>query len=188
MLSSANAAAEAGPPIQLYDRLPCYCVGEATASAAHAAGIDRTRTGTSDAGALLAQMAEDGVRSVLHLCGREHMPAEHPSLRIERRAVYAAEPIAALEQSAVEALSADAGALALIHSPRAGRHFGELVDRAGLSRAAIGVAAISPNAAAAVGGGWHRIDAPALPRDEALLELAAKLCKTAPRSGTGLGG
>jgi uroporphyrinogen-III synthase len=70
------------------------------------------------------------------------------------------------------------GALVLIHSPRAGALFSKLVDEAGLDRSAVMIAAISEAASEAAGGGWKAAAIAAEPRDHALLELAAKLCKT----------
>ena len=55
--------------------------------------------------------------------------------------------------------------------------FGRLVDDAGLARERISVAAISAPASQAAGGGWQANVATAQPRDDALLELAAKLCQ-----------
>ena len=181
LLTSANAAAQAGPPLRLYGALPCYCVGEATAAAAREAGLDRIRVGASDGAAVLGTMAADGVRTALHLCGRDHLPLAGPPVRLDRRVVYAADPVAELAPEATQALAA--GALPLIHSPRAGRLFSELVDRAGLERARLAVAAISPAAAQALGEGWASLSAAAAPRDQALLELAAKLCQTDAMGG-----
>ena len=75
------------------------------------------------------------------------------------------------------------GALVLLHSPRAARLFAELVDGAELARDAVRIAAISPAALAAAGPGWRLAAAAARPRDDALLELAAKLCQTAANKG-----
>ncbi len=181
VLTSANAAVHAGPPLQLYDALPCYCVGETTAFAARAAGLDRIRTGAGDGAALLEMMAADGMGAALHLCGRDHLGLEHPATRLERRVVYAAEPAAELAQEAVRALAA--GALVLIHSPRAARVFADLLDKAEIDRANVSLAAISPAAAQALGTGWRNVLAAPVPRDQALLELAAKLCQTDPMGG-----
>ena len=183
LLTSGNAPAQAGPALQLYHALPCYCVGEATAAAARVAGLSPVGVGASDGAALLETMAADRVRTALHLCGRDHLPPAHPDVRLERRIVYAADPVAGFAPEAIEALAQ--GALALIHSPRAGRLFGEFVDRTGLVRTALRIAAISPAAAQAAGTGWESRAASASPRDEALLELAAKLCQTAPMGGAG---
>jgi uroporphyrinogen-III synthase len=44
-------------------------------------------------------------------------------------------------------------------------------------RAKLILAAISAPVSAAAGGGWREVAIAAAPRDEALLELAAKLCQ-----------
>lgn len=180
LLTSANAA-RCGGDLRRYADLPCYAVGETTAVAAREAGFGDVRVGPSDGVAAVAMMAADGVARALHLAGREHIPLAHPDVAIERHAVYAADPVAALPDIASEALRD--GALVLLHSPRAAGHFATLVDAAALPRQTIELAAISQaaaDAAEAAGTGWKGIVVAAAPRDEALLELAAKLCKTDP--------
>ena len=103
---------------------------------------------------------------MLHLCGIDHIALPG----VERRIVYAADAADALPEAASGALAADA--VALIHSPRAAAVFAGLVD----DRARIRLALISPAAAAAAGAGWAEMAVAARPRDEALLEVAAKLC------------
>ena len=81
-------------------------------------------------------------------------------------AVYRSKPVAAPDVGAAE------NGIALIHSPRAGGRFAELLpDRGGVS-----VAAISEAAAEAVGDGWAAIAIAESPNDDALLALAARLC------------
>lgn len=167
LLTSANAARMAG---RLPD-LPCYAVGETTAAAASAAGAGEVIAGPSDGAAALAAAAADGRTSILHLCGREHLPLEQPGLRVERRIVYAADTLEALPEAAAEA--ARAGALVLLHSPRAAARFAALIG----TREGIRIAAISPAAADAAGKGWADVRIAPQPRDQALLELAAQLCK-----------
>ena len=174
LLTSANAARNGGEGLRNLVNLPCYCVGEATAAAAGEVGFRDILTGPSDGAAALAMMAADGIRSVLHLCGRDHLPLEHPDMRIERRLVYAADGAGALPEAAEAALAE--GALVLLHSPRAAAHFASLVaDRSGVR-----LAAISPAAAAAAGEGWALKAVAPAPRDQPLLELAAKLCNIDP--------
>jgi uroporphyrinogen-III synthase len=60
----------------------------------------------------------------------------------------------------------------LIHSPRAGRRFAELVSK----RSGIAIAAISAATGEAVGDGWQKMAIATQPSDEALLALAARLC------------
>lgn len=171
LLTSANAPRHAGQGLGRYLRLPCQAVGETTAEAARGAGFADVRIGPGDGGAARAAL---GALRVLHLCGRDHVPLPD----VERRIVYAAEPVEALPEAAARALQG--GALALLHSPRAAETFAALVDRAGFDRGEIAIAAISPAALAAAGPGWKRSAAAAIPRDSALLELAAELCQKAP--------
>ena len=49
---------------------------------------------------------------------------------------------------------------------------------AGIDRATVRLAAISPAAAEAAGEGWKSLSVADMPRDHALLELAASLCQT----------
>jgi len=161
LLTSANGARHAPPGAA---GLPCFAVGEGTAAAARAAGFGDVRTGPCDGAAAAAMMAAAGVGRALHLCGREHVGVEAPGVAIERRVVYAAEPVAHE--------GFEGPAVAVIHSPRSGARFAELAG----ARGAIAVAAISPAAAASVGEGWAAKAVAAAPRDQALLELAAQLC------------
>ena len=175
MFTSANAVRCAGPQLADLLALPCYAVGDATAAAARSAGFTKVAAGSHDGAALVSMMAEAGIRRALHLCGREHLAVEHRAVRIERRCVYASDAAGELPLPAREAL--EAGAVALLHSPRAGALFGSLVDAAALPRDQIRLAAISPAAADAAGTGWLGAAAASTPSDDALLELAAKLCQ-----------
>lgn len=178
LLTSANAARHAGPALDQFLGLTCWAVGDATAAAAREAGFRDVRTGPGDGAALVGAASAAGVRNVLHLHGRDHVPLPREGLNIEARAVYAAEPVSALP----EALPAEA--VALIHSPRSGALFAALVPQ----RQGIALAAISPAAAAAVGAGWAEVAVASMPRDEALLELAVKLCNSPEPGRTGAGG
>ncbi|HEX8240618.1 MAG TPA: uroporphyrinogen-III synthase [Allosphingosinicella sp.] len=161
LLTSANGARHAPSGLA---NLPCFAVGESTAAAARAAGFADVRTGPCDGAAAAAMMAAAGLKRALHLCGREHLAIGAAGVAIERRIVYAAEP--------VPRERFEGPAVAMIHSARAGARFAELAG----DRDAIAVAAISPAAAAAAGEGWAAKAVAKAPRDQALLELAAKLC------------
>jgi uroporphyrinogen-III synthase len=163
LLTSANGARHAPPGLA---GLPCFAVGEGTAEAARRSGFADVRCGPADGSAAAAMIAAAGLKRALHLCGREHLPVEAEGVAIGRRIVYSAEP-AAIGMF-------DGPAVAMIHSPRAGRRFGELVR----DRSSIAIAAISASAARAAGPGWAATAVAAAPRDQALLELAARLCNT----------
>ena len=174
LVTSANAARQAGRQLQLFLSLPCHAVGEATAEAAREAGFGDVRAGPAEGAAALADVAGE---RVLHLCGRDHLPLERLGAAVERRVVYSADSVEALPGEAIAAL--ERGALALIHSPRAGALFARLSAEAGVARGSVSIAAISEAAAAAAGSGWRSAQWAERPRDEAVLELARQLCQTA---------
>lgn len=178
MLTSANAALHSGPQLGRFTRLPCYVVGETTGDAAAGAGFSRVLTGPADAAALARMIAEAGATRVFHPCGAEHVATPG----VDHCVVYRSASVDALPAAARGALNS--GALALLHSPRAGSVFAGLCDRAGLDRPALSLAAISEAAALAAGQGWARTAWPERPRDQALLELAVELCN----SGASLNG
>ena len=175
MLTSANAARHGGEALAALLGLPCYAVGEASAAAAREAGFADVRVGPEDGVALLMAMEADGIASALHLCGADHLSFEPAEIRIRRIPVYKAEANETLPPAAREALAGDA--VALLHSPRAARLFASLVG----DRARVWIAAISARTARAAGEGWKGVAIAPRPRDEALLELAAKLCQTDAR-------
>ena len=175
MITSANAARLGGDGLRHLVGLPLYAVGAASAQAARQAGFADVRAGDRDAAALLCRAAEDGVARLLHLAGREHRDAAHDAIRIERRIVYGVDAVEVLPPEARAALKGDA--VALLHSPRAAALFGTLIDRAGLGRPDVRIAAISPAALDAAGPGWSAAIAAAEPTDQALLAAAARLCE-----------
>ncbi|HEX8062117.1 MAG TPA: uroporphyrinogen-III synthase [Allosphingosinicella sp.] len=174
LLTSANGARHA--PAGLAG-LPCFAVGESTAAAARAAGFADIRTGPGGGAAAAAMMAAAGGGKAVHPCGRDHFAVDAAGVAVERLVVYAAE--------AVPSARFRGPAVAMIHSARAGARFAELAD----DKSAIALAAISPAAASAAGEGWAVKAVAAQPRDQALLELAAKLCNhgfDVARDGNGL--
>ena len=172
MLTSANAARHGGAGLAPLLGLTCYAVGEATADAARGAGFTNVRVGPEDGVALLMAMEADGIAAALHLCGADHVSFEPAEIRIRRIPVYKAVAVAELPAAAVAALDGDP--VALLHSPRAARHFASLAG----DRSQIRIVAISARTARAAGEGWRALVVAPRPRDDALLELAAKLCQT----------
>jgi uroporphyrinogen-III synthase len=170
LLTSANAARLGGGGMTPFLALPCYAVGERTADAAREAGFRDIRTGPGDGEALPRIIAADGLSRAFHPCGREHRAFDN----VLSVPVYAAEAVERLPDAAASAIAG--GAIALLHSPRAAALFAAL---AGPLRPAIEVVAISPAAAEAAGAGWRSCRVAESPRDQALLELAAKLCQDA---------
>jgi uroporphyrinogen-III synthase len=167
LLTSANAVRRGGEGLKALLGLPVYAVGDATAEAAREAGFAIAAAGGAGVEELLASIGSD--LRLLHLCGADRQAGHRQITTIN---VYRANAIAAPD------LGGAAGSVALIHSPRAGRRFAELIrDKTGIA-----VAAISPAAAEAAGSGWERLEAADRPSDDALLALAAQLCnKPAPQ-------
>jgi uroporphyrinogen-III synthase len=170
LLTSANAPRHAGPGLAALRTLPVHAVGDATAAAARAAGLEVVAVGDRDGAALIAAAAASGVERALLLGGRDRATGDHPIIA-EAIAVYASEPVAV----AVEKLDQLAGSVVLVHSPRAARRIADLIDRAGIDRRTVRLAAISTAAADAAGDDWERIAAAAVPDDTALIALARAL-------------
>lgn len=164
LLTSANAIRHGGSQLALLRSLKVYAVGEATAEAARQAGFDVVITGDGGVDRLLASM-KPGLRLV-HLSGEDRRDQEQPKQQITATAVYRSKAIENPDLTEV------VDCIALIHSPRAGARFAELVR----DRKSIIVAAVSAAAAQAAGEGWERVEAAAQPNDGALLALAASLC------------
>ena len=178
LLTSANAPRLGGEALLPFVYLPAYAVGEATAAAAREAGFEAVHTGASDGAGVLEMMARDEIAAAFHPCGEDLLPLNHRQVRVERRIVYASKGAASLPAAARSALAE--GALALLHSPRAASHFQRLVEGAVIAKESVDLVLISEAAASAAGSGWNSKSVAPEPRDHALLELAAKLCKTGP--------
>ena len=164
LLTSANAVRCGGQQLEKLRGLPVYAVGEATAAAAREAGFSIEATGHAGVDRLLGSIDAD-IRLV-HLCGEDRRSPDRPRQGMTSIVVYRAMPVEAPD------LGAARGGVALIHSPRAGRRFAELMR----DRTSVAVAAISPAAAEAVGTGWQSVEVADEPTDDALLAVAARLC------------
>jgi uroporphyrinogen-III synthase len=122
--------------------------------------------GTGDEGVdrLLDMIPAD--LKLLHLCGEDRKAPSDARQAITPTTVYRAVEID------VPGLEVGPNAVALVHSPRAGRRFAELVK----DRSTVAIAAISRAAAERTGTGWESVETADVPTDDALLALAARLC------------
>jgi uroporphyrinogen-III synthase len=168
LLTSANAVRSGGEQFKQLRRLPVYAVGDATAQAARDAGFDVAGVGDAGVERLLASIKPE--LKLLHLAGEDRKPASSVRQHIEAITVYRSEALEDVDLSRFE------GSVAIIHSSRAGRRFAELVDNAHLDRSKIAIAAISADAAEALGTRWATVEAAEAPNDDALLALAERLC------------
>jgi uroporphyrinogen-III synthase len=168
LLTSANAVRCGGAQLKTLRELKVYAVGEATAEAARDAGFDLASVGDSGVDRLLGSIESD--LKLLHLCGEDRRSPDEARQSITAVAVYRSKALESPD------LAAAADCVALIHSPRAGERFAELVP----DKATVAIAAISRPAAEATGEGWKSIAVADEPSDDALLALAARLCNNSP--------
>jgi uroporphyrinogen-III synthase len=166
LLTSANAVRHGGASLNQFRHLPVHAVGPRTAAEARTRGLSVATVGDGGVAQVLAEIGPE--QKLLHLCGAERA-ANPPGWDVTAVPVYRAR---ALPRPA--ALDRIAGAVVLVHSPRAGSRLAELVGDT--LKPQVRVAAISAAAAEAAGPNWQSVDSAAEPSDEALLALAVRLC------------
>ncbi len=172
LLGSANAVRHGGPGFEAFRAKPVYAVGEATATAAAAAGFTVAAAGSGELQSLLDTLA--GPLRLLRVTGAEHVPLMPPhGIEIITRVAYESVPLP-LPQPLAGRLGE--GALVLLHSAAAARHFAAECTRCGIPRSAVGLAALGPRIAAAAGHGWREVRSAPEPREVALLALARQMC------------
>jgi uroporphyrinogen-III synthase len=168
LFTSANAVRHGGRGLDALRNLPAYCVGEATAAAARESGFEVGTVGRGGVDSLLRQIPP-GLK-LLHLCGADWRAPASAAQSIDHVPVYRSAVAETPEIDRIE------GAVVAVHSPRAAAVLARRVERAGLDRRRISIAAISPTAADAAGSGWEALERAAEPSDSALLAIAARLC------------
>jgi uroporphyrinogen-III synthase len=170
IVTSANALRHGGRGLVQLLSLPVHAVGDATAAAARRAGFEVVQTGRAGSAELLDVAEAAGVRRALHLAGRERL-VDPGGIVADVRIVYASEvvPISAEAAASLE------GAVALLHSARAGKQLAEIADTHSLDRGRIMLVAISMRAAEAAGTGWEQVIVPDGAGGEGLVEAAAAL-------------
>ena len=167
ILSSANAIRHGGAGLARLRSLPVLAVGAATAAAARDAGFRVIATGDGGIEAVMAAAQAAGVRHALHLTGLDHRPGD-PGVIADTLCVYESAALSVGEEQAAQLN----GAMALVHSARAGKALAALP---GIDRATIAIAAISKGAAEVVGRDWQQVAVALHPRDDALIALALRL-------------
>lgn len=168
LMTSANAAGEAGPALAPFTRLPLYAVGEATGKAARGAGFGDIIIGAGTSADIVRRLRADRRRRILHLAGEQVREFDESGLQVARIAVYAS--VATEAEGLGEALSG--APIALLHSPRSARRLGELCDARAIDRGAVAIVAISPGALSEAGHGWRAAVAAEAPTDAAMLAAA----------------
>nr|WP_255536316.1 uroporphyrinogen-III synthase [Pacificimonas pallii] len=175
-LTSANAVAGGVPDILL--DVPVYAMGRASADAARRAGLLHVESlQAAGAADLYEKAAARGVRSALHLCGRDLTDAAvPPGMTIRHVMTYAAEACP-LSADAIDALRGGKVDLTLLYSSRTAARFASEVDRLAIRRGAQAVVLIGPALETVIGSGWKDVRIAAMPNEDALLAAAGLLCE-----------
>ena len=176
LLGSANALRHGGAGLGSLASLPALCVGETTAEAAREAGFLVIAVGARGMQTLLPHAEARGLFRLLRLSGEAHVPLDPPpGITIETHVVYTVRPVPA-DPSLGRTLSN--GAIVLLHSGEAARHFAQECDRLRVPRRAVALACLAPRIAGKAGEGWAGCQYASSPDDAALLALAEQMCQS----------
>jgi uroporphyrinogen-III synthase len=177
LLGSANALRHGGSLVDNLVDKPVYAVGAATAVEARERGFAVARCGDRGLQALLDGLTGQELR-LLRIAGREHVPVNAPEGIVIETAIAYESMLLPLPAEVARRLGQ--GAVALLHSAAAARHFAAECDRLAVQRRAIRLAALSPRIAEAAGEGWGAVQFATEPAEGALLALARDMCHEPP--------
>jgi uroporphyrinogen-III synthase len=167
LIGSANAIRQAGEALDLYRDLPIHAVGATTAMVAQEFGLHVASVGEGGLQDVLD--AQPDAMRYLRLTGRAHMTLDARRHReVTTRIVY--ESVALPIGAALAELLRE-GALVLLHSGEAARHFAAECNRLKIDRANVRLVALGSRIAAAAGTGWQAVDCPIQPNEGALFAL-----------------
>lgn len=173
LAGSANVFRHGGPQLEALRHIPVAAVGETTAQTARDAGFTVTRTGEGGLQPLVETLSPG---RYLRLAGLDRVQLSPPDgVQIKTRTIYAAQPCA-IPGDLAALLSS--GAVTLLHSGEAARHFRAECERLEIVRSNIHLACLAARIAELAGPGWGRIAVAQTRTDADLLELAARMCQT----------
>jgi uroporphyrinogen-III synthase len=173
LAGSANVFRHGGAGLAAFRAKTVHAVGEHTAAAAREVGFAVVGVGQGGLQSVLDKL-EPPLR-VLRLGGEERVELAAPrGIIVAERACYEIKPRAMSETLAAQLMQG--GAIVLLHSAAAARHFAAECNRLSISRAPISIAAIGARVARAAGTGWAALQSAQNPRDDELLALARDMC------------
>ncbi|WP_338467919.1 uroporphyrinogen-III synthase [Novosphingobium sp. ZN18A2] len=173
LAGSANLFRHGGAGLGALRALPVHAVGAKTADAARDAGFAVASTGEGGLQAVAEALAPG---HYLRLAGEARVDlALSPQVHVDTVTAYR---VARLPMSDALAKVLRGGAVMLLHSGEAARHFATACDTAGIERARISLACLAPRIAQAAGTGWARVECAGERSDAALLALADQMCQT----------
>jgi uroporphyrinogen-III synthase len=175
LVGSANAFRLGGDGLAELRHLPVHAVGEATATAARAAGFTVARTGEGGLQTLLDDLATEA-QDILRLAGEERVTLRPDTGQaLTEIMVYRMAPCP-LRPDFAGLLTASRPIVAL-HSAAAAAHFAQEAERLGLARGELFLLVLGPRVAKSAGLGWAAVHIAERPSDAALLAKAGALCK-----------
>jgi uroporphyrinogen-III synthase len=175
LVGSANVFRHAGPQIDAFRTKPVLAVGMATAQMAENAGFAVGLAGEGGLQHLIDRLPPDEEVRLLRLAARDHVTINlPPRVTVDTRVVYAAHNVPMPD--ALAALLEAEGALVLLHSAGLAAHFASEVERLGIDRGKVRLAALGPRIAEAAGAGWASLRWADRPAESDLLALAEDMC------------
>lgn len=174
VLGSANALRHGGPALARYRGMPAYAVGEKTAEAGQAVGLEIVAVGKDRLQQVMARL-DPRHRRLLRLAGRERVDLSLPQdVTLTVREIYASEP-QPFPAGLIEMLRKSA--VVLLHSGEAAAHFARGCTEAAVPRGNVRLAAIAPRVAQRAGDGWASVQSAPETNDAALLAMASGMCQ-----------
>lgn len=175
LVGSANVFRHAGPKLEMYRHKPVLAVGETTARMAETRGFSVGLAGEGGLQHLVDRLPKGEDVRLLRLAARAHVTINlPPRVQVDTRVVYAAHDLP-MPDGLADLLHAG-DALVLLHSAGLAEHFAAEVDRLGIDRAGISLAALGPRIAEAAGEGWKALRSAEKPAESDLLALAQDMC------------
>lgn len=187
LLTSRHAAPALAFLPEMFRSMPVYCVGSATAHAAHLQGFTNTVAGESDVLTLLPQLrAEMGNGNLLYLAGEDTrvdvaaLLTPH-GITVEKLVTYQAMLTTRLPDNLLNAFKIKAVIGACFFSPRSAQAANELLNQHGIAHQVTQLEAFClslPVAEAVAALPWKRIHACATPTISAMDDLIVSRVKT----------
>lgn len=173
LAGSANVFRHGGDGLTRFAEVPVIAVGETTAAAARSAGFAVARVGE---GGLQPVVATLPPGNYIRIAGEDRVKLVAPAgVRIVTVVAYAAR-----KRAVPDALGArlEQGAVVLLHSGEAARHFAQECERLGIPKESLHLACLAPRIADLAGNGWGTLAVAAGRTDKEVLELGARMCQT----------
>lgn len=173
LVGSANVFRHGGEGLKRLAGLPVHAVGPRTAQAARDAGFTVADIAGGELQPLVSRMAAP--QRLLRLAGEKRVALSPPvGVEVTERVVYRAVPLPLAGEVAARLA---VGAVILLHSGEAARHFAKECKRLAIDRSRLSLAALAPRIAAAAGDGWQSVEWAEQPAELALLALSVQMCR-----------